>query len=218
MKINPLFSIKKIETVASSKQDIQAEQTNYSAPTQVGLQSKFNDHLLAFKGRVDKGLDRFYDANKNRMPSTVRRYVEALEDKSRLTPIEAQQRAFNKLPEAKTIADIKNAYPDEELFKELITTEQSKAKRGILNSIKENKELMELYGNSVLKDDSDLTVYLVKKVFLESKTIDEINADLENDLNEDFKADFKHKNKDSKFVYGSTLRSLGIQLPNFFRW
>lgn len=215
MKINPLFNIKKTETVASSKQDIQAEQTNYSAPTQVGLQSKFNDHLLAFKGRVDKGLDRFYDANKNRMPSTVRRYVEALEDKSRLTPIEAQQRAFNKLPEAKTIADIKNAYPDEELFKELITTEQSKAKRGILNSIRENKELMELYGNSVLKDDSDLTVYLVKKVFLESKTIDEINADLENDINEDFKADFKHKNKDSKFVYGSTLRSLGIQLPNF---
>ena len=57
--------------------------------------------------------------------------------------------------------------------------------------------MLDLYGIGALRDNEDLTVYLVKKIFLESKTIDEINQDLENDLQEDFKVDFKSSNPDS---------------------
>lgn len=181
----------------------------------VGLSSKFNDHLVTFKGRVDKGLDRFFEANKDVMPYTVRLYVQSLEDKSRLTPLEAQRRAFNKLETANTLDDIKRDFPDENLFKELINPEESKARRGIIKCIKENKELLELSGEGVLKNKENFTIYLLKKVFLEAKTIDEINKDLENDLNEDFKTDFKYKNPDSKYIYGSTLKSIGLQVPNF---
>lgn len=75
------------------------------------LRSKFNDHLMSFGARVDKGLERFYDTNKERMPSTLRRYVESMEDKSRLTPLEAQKRAFSKLEFAQTVDDIKKIFP-----------------------------------------------------------------------------------------------------------
>lgn len=179
------------------------------------LRTQFNDYLLSFKARVDKGLERFYETNESRMPSTVRRYVESLDDKSNLTPLAAQQRAFIKLEDAKTVEDIRNSFPDEELFFDLKNPEESKATRGLLNSARENRELFELYDIGILKDKQNLTVYLVKKIFLEGKTIDEINTDLENDLDEDFKADFKMKNKESKYIYGSTLKSLGIKVPEF---
>ena len=216
MKINPLFSLSKVqtkqtETKITEEPQKQAEQNS----SNFQLRSKFNDHLLSFKARVDKGLERFYETNAERMPITVRRYVDALEDKSRLTPLEAQQRAFDKLNNAQSVGDIKRDFADEPLFSELKNPEDTKATRGILNSIKENKELIELYDQGILKDKGNLTVYLVKKVFLEGKTIDEINKDLENDLDEDFKADFKFKNKDSKYVYSSTLKALGIQTPPF---
>lgn len=204
---NNFIKNKKIEE--PEKQKEQTRDVSYP------LRSKFNDHMIAFKARVDKGLERFYDTNKDRMPLTVKRYVDALEDKTRLTPLQAQNRAFSKLNEAKNVKDIKKYFESEELFSDLIEPEQSKATRGILQSLKENSELLALSGESILKDNTDFTVYLVKKVFLEAKTIDEINKDLENDLNEDFKADFKFKNKDAKYVYGSTLKSLGIKMPPF---
>ena len=179
------------------------------------LVPNFNDYLLAFTARVDKGLDRFYETNKNRMPVTVRDYVENLDDKSRLTPLEAQKNAYELLDISQSIEDIKSAYPDEPLFEDLINPNQSKAKRGILNSVKENEELLALGNQGVLKDKSNLTVYLVKKIFLEDKTIEEINEDLDKDLDEDFKADFKFKNPDSPYIYGTTLASLGIKTPQF---
>ncbi len=179
------------------------------------LRVKFNDYLLSFGARVDKGLDRFYEVNKNRMPSTMRRYVESLDDKTKITPLEAQKRAFIALEGAKSVEDIKEAFPDEELFKNLINPLESKAKRGILQSAKENSELLALSGQDVLKNGENLTVYLVKKVFLEAKSIEEINHDLENDLDSDFKADFKFTNPDSPFIYGTTLKALGIKVPEF---
>lgn len=217
MHINPLLNLSKIQTDRQSFPESSKEKTNDTPSTtaNVGLRSKFNDHMLSFKARVDKGLERFFDTNKDRMPATVRRYVNSIDDKSRLSPIEAQQRAFYKLNDAESVQDIKKFFPDEELFTDLKNPSQSKATRGLLNSVKENKELFDLYDIDALKDKKNLTVYLVQKVFLEAKTIDEINADLENDLNEDFKEDFKLKNKDSKYVYSSTLRSLGIKTPSF---
>ncbi len=179
------------------------------------LRSKFNDHLMSFGARVDKGLERFYDTNKDRMPLTLRRYVESIDDKSRLSPLEAQKRAFASLNNAKNAQDIKKAFSDEPLFQNLINPLESRAKRGILQSARENDELLAFSGQGVLKNRENLTVYLVKKVFLEAKTVEEINKDLENDLDPDFKADFRFKNPDSPYVYGSTLKALGIQLPEF---
>ena len=179
----------------------------------IEIQNQFNDQLV-FEARVDKGLTRFYEFNKDRMPITVKDYIESLSEKT-ISPLEAQKNAFQNLTLAKSLEDIKNLFPKENLFKNLIPATQTKATRGILQSVKENLELLELSGQGVLQDKSDLTVYLVKKIFLEGKTIDEINNDLESDLDKDFQADFKFKNKDSKYIYSSTLKALGIELPSF---
>ena len=175
----------------------------------------YNDYLLSFGARVDKGLERFYEINKDRMPQTVKEYVENLEDKSKYSPLEAQRNAYELLENAQTIEDIKKAYPQEKLFENLIDPIESHATRGILNSIRENDELLKLSDQGILKDKSNLTVYLVKKIFLEDKTIEEINQDLDKDLDEDFKADFKFKNKDSQYIHTSTLNALGIKTPQF---
>ena len=63
----------------------QNKQQNTSPETQspdsnFELRSQFNDHLISFGARVDKGLDRFYLTNKDRMPHPVRRYIENLDD------------------------------------------------------------------------------------------------------------------------------------------
>ncbi len=221
MKINKTNSFYNFSLNIKAKETEPQENVQTVETKPLELKSKFNDHLISFRARVDKGLERFYEVNKDRMPYTVKTYVKSLEDKTRLTPLEAQKRAFSKLENAKNVTDIKKDFLFEPLFSDLIQASESKAKRGILQTAKENEELLALSDEGILKDKSDLTVYLVKKIFLEGKTVDEINTDLESDLNEDFKADFKFKNKTAKegetpqYIYTSTLKALGIKTPSF---
>ncbi|MBE7713116.1 MAG: hypothetical protein E7Z87_05175 [Cyanobacteria bacterium SIG26] len=209
-KITPYLNIQKKEQPLK-----QSEAQNYTTST-YELRPKFNDYLVSFGERVEKTLTRFYRVNKERMPKTVEEYVRNMEDRDALTPLEAQQVAFAKLAsdEIKTVEDIKKAYPTEPLFENLVDIEDTKATRGILNTYRINKDLLKLMDKGILKDKQDLTVYLVKKFFLEAKTIDEVNEDLEKDFDEDFKADFRRKNPDSKYIHSGTLDSFGIKLPD----
>ncbi len=214
MKIYPVHGY---ANIVPSKNDNQKKDTAFkAAPVEnkkFELRSKFNDYMLSFGARVDKGLERFYDVNKDRMPYTVKTYVESLPDKKMLSPLEAQKKAFEKLESVQNIDEIKELFPQEPLFRYLMNPEDSHATRGILQIAREDAELLSLSDEDILKDKTNLTVYLVKKVFLEAKTIEEINKDLENDLNPDFKADFKFKNPGSSYILGSTLKALGIKVP-----
>lgn len=167
MKIYPINNnnfeiIKKNSLNESPKETKTSEETNKNYNN---IAPYYNDYLLSFGARVDKGLERFYNTNESRMPITVKEYVDNLDDKTKLTPLEAQQKAYETLDSCNTINDIKEAYPNEPLFKELINPIDTKATRGILSSVKENNELLELSGQGVLKDKSNLTVYLVKRYF-----------------------------------------------------
>ena len=176
------------------------------------LEPQVNQDALSFeaKARVDKGLQRFYEANQNRMPVTLEKYISGLKDKNTKSPMEALKEAFEFLNLAETIQEIKEVFPFEPLFSKLKNPSDSKASIGILRLIKEDAELLELSGEGVLKDKSNLTVYLVKKIFLENKTIKEINKDLENDLNEDLKAEYKFKYPDTDYIHKTTLKALGL--------
>ena len=90
----------------------------------------YND--IAFQARVDKHLPRFFEANKERMPKTVKKFIEGLKDKASMTPLQAQAEAFIALAGATTIAAIQSAFPDEDLFTTLQEAIKSKATRGIL--------------------------------------------------------------------------------------
>lgn len=169
---------------------------------------------LTFGARVDKGLIRFYEYNAPKMPGTVKAYIEGLADKTSQTPLQAHAAAFAALAGAATIGAIQALFPDEELFKDLKSPDSSRATRGILGTYRENKELLGLYNRSVLANGEDLTVWLVKKIFLESKTLDEINKDFENEVDSEFRYLFESKEEKHKApIAPSTLNALGIKSP-----
>lgn len=163
-----------------------------------------------FEARVDKGMVRFYDFNSKRMPTTMKLYLDSLQDKFSLTPIQAQKNAYVKLLEAKSIEDVQNLFPEEELFIYLEKAKNTDATIGLLGIYREFKDLYE----SVLKSGEDLTLYLLKKIFLEAKMLEEINSDLDKDLEDDIKTEFKRKYPNSDYVHSSTLKSLGIYNPD----
>ena len=161
--------------------------------------------------RVDKGMSRFYEVNKHRLPTTVKDFLNTVQDKLAFSPLEAHKRAYEKLNTATTIDEIQKIFPNEELFIYLNDMSNTQATNGLLGIYREFKEL---YPNGVLKTGECLTVYLVKKLFGEAKLIQEVNEDLENDLDDDIKSAFKSKYPGSDYVVSSTLRALGIYTPN----
>lgn len=175
-----------------------------------------NSLLLTFEGtpRVDKGLQRFYEVNQHRMPITLKEFITKLGFNTQKSPIKAMQEAFEFLNISETINDIKSVFSNEPLFANLKNPADTKASIGILRLIKEDTELLELNGEGVLKDKSNLTVYLVKKIFLENKTLKEINNDLKTDLNEDLKAEYEFKYPQTPYIHRSTLSALGIKGVN----
>ncbi len=164
---------------------------------------------LSFTARVDKGLERFYAVNKDLMPNTVKKYIDSIapQQVKSLSPIAAQQNAFEELIIAENIDDVKALFPDEPLFEDLKSINENKAKRGILYDMKIIQKDLENEGSSILKNGEDLTVYLLKKIFLENKTLKQINEDLNSDLNPVFCSE------DKEYMNYSTLASLGIKLP-----
>lgn len=185
------------------------EKQDYKRDT---LQGYYLTPAISFEARVDKGLQRFYEFNIRRMPSTVKNYIETLPDKSLYTPLGAQRNAFSKLLYAKNAEDIKKLYPEEDLFKNIVNPDSSKATRGILGIFRENRELLELCGQGILADNENLTVYLIKKIFLEGKTLDEMNEDLKRDCNPEFLSLYQQK-ENGMMLRSSTLKALGIEQP-----
>ena len=53
-----------------------------------------------------------------------------------------------------------------------------------------------------------------QKIFLESKTLDEINQDLEQEINPEFKSMYSEK-ENGQLIHSSTIKALGIKLPEF---
>jgi len=212
MKINGISQFYPINQKNNNKnQSRQLVSTQETVTKPFELRPQFNDYLISFGARVDKGLNRFFNVNKDRMPLTVYNFVESLPDREVYTPLEAQQEAYSNLYDAESVADIKNDYKNEPLFQDLKEVSEVKTTRGILKSM---QEMGELYEDGVLTTKQDFTVYLMQKLFLEFRTLKEINEDLENDLDKDFKVYFKGKNPDAPYVHTSTLKALGIKLPN----
>ena len=212
MKINSFTLNINKQHLYSKEQKQPISHTNYQ--TNSILSHNYNAYLIGFEARVDKGLERFSEANEERMPYTVKTFLETIEDKGTRTPLQVQQEAFALLDNCQTAQDIKKAFSEKEkLFTELINPEQSNARRGIIKAHNDYAPLLAEEGKGVLKNKENLTVYLVKKIFLENKTLEEINKDLDVDLEPDFKHAFLYHNEDAKFVYPATLSALGIKTP-----
>ena len=171
---------------------------------------------VAFGARVDKGLTRFYEANKERMPKTLKKFIEKLPDKTIMTPQQANKEAFAALATAgMTVLGVKAIFSDEELFKDVKKVEETNANRGILSAYRKNKEILAEFDEGILQNNEDLSVWLLKKIYMEAKTLEEINEDFSKEINPSLKAEYIKTEDSEDMIKHSTLKALGIKMPAF---
>lgn len=166
--------------------------------------------------RVDKRSPRFREFNelKKRLPSTLKKFYDSLEDPLSVKPVEAMKIAYADLNLAKTIEDVQNLFPEEELFIFLTSLKNVTSRIGILGIYKNNFEDKD-NKTGILKIGEDFTVYLLKKIFAEAKTTyKEINNDLDKDLNPDIQSLFRQKFKTNEYITTEVLRALEIYPPD----
>ena len=168
-----------------------------------------NPFWIPFEARVDKRISRFepFHEQKKRLPEELRSYLKTIEDKLSIKPPEAMKNAYAKLNLAKTIDDVKRLFPNEPLFKHLTTLKDSESKIGIIGIY---KKFEDKYKNGILKSGDDFTVYLLRKLFIETKVYQDINDDLDNDLLPDIKDYFRNKYNHNKYIKTEILQGLGI--------
>ena len=130
------------------------------------------------------------------MPDTVKKYLLSdFEHNQEKRPMQLQQEAFSWLPECTTVQDVKDMYPDEALFKDLRTLSDIHPRIGYLNEIKYDKKMPIIRtGTEILKSGEDLTLYLLRKIYLEGKELEEINHDFKKAIqNKEFKVYYQPK-------------------------
>lgn len=170
----------------------------------------YRDYNISFTGRTPED---FYsqDFNRNNMPRTMRDYLDYdYINRQHIPPEQMMKEVFKYIEIADNFSDVKSIYSNEDLFKNLHENKVN-SRKGILSEIKVARELSDV---PLLNDGSDdFGMYLLKKIYLEGKTLKEINKDfLENDINDEYKGFITEP------VQYSTLEAYGISYPKSAFW
>lgn len=166
------------------------------------------------------------DFSKEHMPETMQNYLNAkFDERSKIAPVQIMQEAYDNLRFAETTDEIKELFPDKQ-FQKLRPANYSGATTGVLKKIKDIKAMQDT-PEPLFKDGcDDLTTYIVKKIYLEGKTVKEIDKDFAKDINEIYELaarvpdDAKKTAGKNQSVYfsHSTLYNLGIRFPDVPFW
>lgn len=164
-------------------------------------------------GRLFRTPANFYSTpfNKKGMPDTMKAYLNAdYEDRQNMPPIQMWKTVFADINYADSLEDVKILFPEEPLFQNL-KNNPNKARTSLISQI---QTLQEEFGETPLFKDgqSDLGLYLLKKVYLEGKQIAEINKDFQNDINDEYKGLIDKK------IDPATTAAYGIKFPNLAFW
>ena len=207
MKVLKITQIDYRPYINSKKQNDNIQQETITNPV---IQNGYKDFNINFRGRTPEN---FYaqEFNVKNMPETMKSYLnEDYETRKYLPPEQVMNQSFKYLNVIDNFSDVKSTYPDETLFENLHEA-NLKGRTGILSDIKIAKEMSD---TPLLKDGSDdFGMYLLKKIFLEGKTIKEINKDFyEKDLATEYKGAVTQP-----ITYGTT-SAYGIKYPKTDFW
>ena len=199
MKINSSFPVYQNQLNSMKKAAMQAETSGSMSREQTSLSKFFGykDYNVSFGARLNRTPEDFYsqEFNRENMPRTVRDYLfEDYEERQHMPPAQLQREAFQWLELSDTVEDVKEMYPDEELFKDLKPFSQTNARRGTLLLLRWDKAIS---GTKIFIDDKrykDPAMYLLKKIYLEGKTLKEINEDFEKDSTYAIRKELAYKN------------------------
>ncbi len=212
MKIQAINSIyyQNKNTLQNNKSTTNIINTNSKLPTY-----SYRDFNINFKARLNRTPENFYSQkfNQENMPLTVKNYLyENFEERQHMPPAQLQREAFQYISIADTVEEVKEMYPNEPLFQNLRSFKDTKAKRGTLLMLRWDAQIS---GTPVFKDKNapkDLAIYLLRKVYLEGKTLEEINKDFGKDATEEILKEIKIK--DGNYFSYADLKSMGIKYPN----
>lgn len=178
--------------------------TTQTIPMQMNAYQDFN---INFRGRTPEN---FYEQefNVRHMPERMKKYLqENYEVRKHIPPEQIMNESFKYLEVTENFDEVKDIYPE---FSNLHDA-NLKGRTGILADIKLSRELSD---TPLFKDGSDnLGIYLLRKIYLEGKTIKEINKDFyEKDLNPEYKGAITQP------ITYSTTSAYGIQYPKTDFW
>ena len=170
----------------------------------------YQDFNINFTGRTPEN---FYEQefNKQNMPESMKEYLDFdYETRKHIPPEQMMNEVFKYIELADKLEDVKEIYSNEKLFKSLHENHQQN-RTTILGEIKMAKEMS---NEPLLKDGSDdLGLYILKKIYLNGKTVKEINKDFyDNDMNEAYKGII------TRPIDSKTTAAYGIQYPKTPFW
>lgn len=170
----------------------------------------YQDFGISFTGRTPEN---FYeqDFNRNNMPQSMKEYLDYdYETRQHIPPEQMMNEVFKYINVADNFEDVKNVYPNEDLFKNL----HENKSRNISSILYEIKTAKEMSDAPLLKDGSNnFGMYLLKKIYTEGKTIKEINKDFyTKDLNDEYKGII------TKPITDKTTAGYGIKFPKQAFW
>ena len=143
----------------------------------------YQDYNISFGARLFRSPENFYeqDFNEQNMPKALHKYIyESPESNFRQTipPAQAMKEVFGKINYAKDLDAVKKMFPDEPLFANLTSTPNKKSREGLLGIINLMKNDPSYEGKTLFKNgNNDLGMYILKKIYVEGKTLKEINKD-----------------------------------------
>lgn len=205
--INLLRTNKNYQNVQNEKQSPIQNPINTPQQRKIFAYQDFN---ISFSGRTPEN---FYqqDFNRNNMPDSMKEYLfYDYENRQHIPPQQMMAEVFNYLTIADNFDDVKEIYPNENLFENLHENRQNNIKN-ILAEIKIAKDLSTV---PLLKNGSDdLGMYLLRKIYLEGKTVKEINKDFyEKDINDEYKGVI------TKPIDTDVTSAYGIKFPKQAFW
>lgn len=205
-KITPLFYTQKNTKKSDNKNLLSKNNyTNYSYNPLA-----YRDYNVNFTARLFRTPENFYEQpfNRSNMPDTMKTYLfNDYEDRKNMPPNQMMKLVYGDLEETKSLEQVKRIFPDESLFANLTDTPNKKARTGVIAEI----ELMRQENKSLFKNGKDnLGHYLLKKVYLEGKTLKEINSDFEKDISVHYKG--------LSPIQYETLSAYGIKFPKSAFW
>ena len=176
----------------------------------------YKDYDITFGKRLFRDPEDFYaqDFNEKGMPKLLDEYIYEGVDtnfKKTVPPAQAMQEVYGSLKYAQNLDMVKQIYPNEPLFSNLHSKSSINAREGILGELALMKNDESYAGKSLFKNGKDdLGLYILKKIYIEGKTLKEINKDFHRDTSVVYEGlgDIKY----------SDLKAFGIHFPNRSFW
>lgn len=212
MKVERIFSfappvLKKNNGNANKKSQDSVPQMSEYRP------AAYQDFNMTFGGRLFRTPANFFaqSFNQNGMPDTMKQYLfEDYEDRQNMPPVQMWKTVFSDINLAENLQEVKELYLDEPLFENL-KSNPGQARNSIISEIKALEG--EFENTPLFKDgSSDLGMYILKKIYIEGKSLKEINQDFKKDITDDYKGLI-----DKNIDYG-TVKNYGIKFPNLGFW